>query len=160
MLGVAVHIRMIVVSTIGIVMSSKTGLWVRGRSAGFNGCIAHPTALAALVIALIVRQPRYACPTLLCWWRHDRTILVLLSFVIWDRKIGRAVVLSRIGIAVCTDVAPKVDPVLAVRWLQGWLGGSQLGLVTLITVKGAFPTPASGYPTPMKINGAQNLGCE
>jgi hypothetical protein len=70
---------------------------------------------------LIVPQPQYACPTLLCLWRHDRTILILLSSVVWNRRMARTAVLFRIGVGVCTDIARKLDPVLAVGWLQGWL---------------------------------------
>jgi hypothetical protein len=58
--------------------------------------------------------------------------------------MGRAAVLFRIGAIVCTDIAPKLDPVLAVGWLQGWFGRSQLGLVTLVTAKSAFSTPVFG----------------
>ncbi len=41
---------------------------------------------------LIVPQPQYACPTPLCLWRHDRTILILLTSVVWNRRMARTAV--------------------------------------------------------------------
>lgn len=55
-----------------------------------------------------------------------------------------AMVLFKTGIVVSADIALTVDPVLTVGRLWGWLGGGQIGRVTLLIANGAFLAPAAG----------------
>ena len=109
-LGVTLDCRTGVLSIIGIAVSTTTDAALKFDLVLAGGPLYRWLSIGQLtfVVASIARQPRYACLTLLCLWRHDKTLLIA---VFWVAHL--------IAVAVATMGERKAAAIEPLLWMLG-----------------------------------------